>query len=146
MNKLIEKPYLIFLSIIPIMLLVGFLKRDAALDVNVHDTYYIMAYSHLAFLISILCGIIGFGYWIMIKAKRRLSKWLNLIHIALTFGGIFLIWILAQFYRKSILEYNFNENLTWTICAIAVMIAFGQIIYSINIIIGIIKKRKVTSK
>lgn len=74
MNRLIEKPHQIFFSEIPIVLLIGYIKKDAALDINVHDTYYVIAYSHLAILISILFGIIGFGYWIIIKANRKLSK------------------------------------------------------------------------
>ncbi|MCH3883419.1 cbb3-type cytochrome c oxidase subunit I [Tenacibaculum aquimarinum] len=145
MKFLINKPHLIFLLAIPIIMLIGILSDDAVLDINVHDTYYIIAYLHLATLISILFGIIGIGYWFMLKANRNLSKRLNLIHIALTFGGILLIWILAQLFRESIMEYNFNNNLTSAIYLIALIATFGQIIYPINIISGIIKKRNKTS-
>ena len=80
------------------------------LDINVHDTYFVFSQIDLTILISILFGIIGLGYWIMLKTNRKLSKWLNLIHITLTFGGILLIWILAQLFRESIMEYDFNNN------------------------------------
>ena len=81
----------------------------------------------------------------MLKANRKLSKWLNLIHIALTFGGILLILILAQLFRESIMEYNFNNNLTLAIYSIALIAIFGQIIFPINLINGIMKKRNKTS-
>ena len=145
MNKISQKPHLIFLFSIPIIMLIGILSGDAVLDINVHDTYYIIAYLHLATLISILFGIIGMGYWFMLKANKKLSKWLNLIHITLTFGGILLVWILAQLFRESIMEYNFNNNLTLVIYLIALIAIFGQIIYPINIISGIIRKQNKTS-
>ncbi|WP_338356233.1 hypothetical protein [Yeosuana marina] len=110
------------------------------LDINVHDIYFVFSQIDLTILISILFGIIGFGYWLMLKANRKLSKWLNLIHITLTFGGILLIWILSLLFRESIIEYDFNDNLTLAIYLIALIAVFGQIIYPINIIYGLIKK------
>ena len=145
MNLISKKPHLIFLFSIPIIILFGILNRNEILDINVHDTYFIFSPIDLTILISILFGIIGIGYWIMLKANIKLSKWLNLIHITLTFGGILLIWILAQLFRESIMEYNFNNNLTFGIYLIALIAFFGQLIYPINIISGIIKKRNKTS-
>ncbi len=145
MKFLINKPHLIFLLSIPIIILFGILNRNEMLDINVHDTYFVFSQIDLTILISILFGIIGIGYWIMLKANRKLSKWLNLIHITLTFGGILLIWILAQLFRESIMEYNFNNNLTFGIYLIALIAIFGQLIYPINIISGIIKNRNKTS-
>ena len=145
MKFLINKPHLIFLLSIPIIILFGILNRNEMLDINVHDTYFVFSQIDLTILISILFSIIGIGYWIMLKANRKLSKWLNLIHITLTFGGILLIWILAQLFRESIMEYNFNNNLTFGIYLIALIAIFGQLIYPINIISGIIKKRNKTS-
>ena len=141
MKFLINKPHLIFFLSIPIIILFGILNRNEILDINVHDTYFVFSPIDLTILISILFGIIGIGYWIMLKANRKLSKWLNLIHITLTFGGILLIWILAQLFRESIMAYNFNNNLTFGIYLIALIAIFGQLIYPINIISGIIKKR-----
>ena len=122
MKFLINKPHLIFLFSIPIIILFGILNRNEMLDINVHDTYFVFSQIDLTILISILFGIIGIGYWIMLKANRKLSKWLNLIHITLTFGGILLIWILAQLFRESIMEYNFNNNLTFGIYLIALIL------------------------
>ncbi|MBT0607785.1 cbb3-type cytochrome c oxidase subunit I [Aequorivita echinoideorum] len=145
MNKLIEKPHLIFLLTIPIIMLIGILSRDSVLDINVHDTYYIIAYLHLAILISIFFGIIGIGYWIMLKADRKLSKWLNWTHIGLTFGGTLVVWILTKFYRTEIMEYEFNYNLTLMITLIILLMIVGQLIFPINIIYGLIKKKNKTS-
>lgn len=122
-------------------MLIGILSGEAVLDINVHDTYYVIANLHLAILISIFFGIIGIGYWIMLKADRKLSKWLNWTHIGLTFGGILVVWILTKFYRTEFMEYEFNNNLTLIITLIILFMIIGQIIFPINIIYGLIKRK-----
>lgn len=122
-------------------MLIGILSGDAVLDINVHDTYYVIAYLHLAILISIFFGIIGIGYWIMLKVDRKLSKWLNWTHIGLTFGGTLVLWILTKLYRTGIMEYEFNNNLTLVITLIVLIMIAGQLIFPINIIYGLTKKK-----
>ena len=148
MNKLIEKPYLIFWVSIPLIILSKFLSGTEPLDINVHDTYYVI--EHGVISISIIFGIIGLGYWIMQKANRRLSKWLNLTHIVLTIGGLLLIRILLQLFREPetetlLSDFDFNENLNIVMFIVALIMIFGQIVYPINIIRGIIIKRNKTS-
>ena len=145
MSRIINKPHLIFWISIPIIILIGLLNRNEILDVNIHDTYFVFSKTDLTIVISILFTIIGLGYWIMLKANRKLTKWLNLTHIVLTFGGIFLMWILTKLFPESIMEYDFNYNLAWGIYLIALITIFGQIIFPINIISGIIKKPNKTS-
>ncbi|WP_203257597.1 cbb3-type cytochrome c oxidase subunit I [Hyunsoonleella ulvae] len=145
MKFLIEKPHIIYLLAIPTTMVIGILSGDTAWDINVHDAYYVIAHLHLAILISILFGIIGIGYWIMQKTGRKLSKWLNGTHIGLTFGGIILIWVLTKFYRTEIMEYEFNNNLTLIINMIILLMIIGQLIFPINIIYGLIKKKNKTS-
>ena len=141
MNKLIDKPHLIFVLAIPILLLIGLLSGDAALDIQVYDTYYVVTYLHVAILISIVFGIIGIGYWIMQKADRILSTWLIWVHIGLTFGGILIVWILTRFYRVEFMEYEFNNNLTQIIAMIILLMVVGQLLFPINILYGLIKKK-----
>ncbi|WP_282122678.1 hypothetical protein [Algibacter mikhailovii] len=141
MSKITNKPHLIFWLSIPLIMLSGFLSSIENLVINKYDTYYVFSLTDLNILISILFVIFGLGYWIMLKTNRKLSKWLNLTHIALTFGGILLIWFLSQFYRESIVEFDFNENLTLAIYSLAFIAVAGQIIFPINIISGLIKNK-----
>ena len=145
MKSIINKPHLIFLLAIPIIILIGILSENAMLDINVHDTYYVIAYLDFAILISILFGIIGIGYWIMQKTDKKLSKWLNWTHIGLTFGGTSVVWILTKFYRTEFMEYEFNNNLTLVITLIILLMVIGQLIFPINIIYGLIKKKNKTN-
>lgn len=84
MIKLTEKPHLIFLLAIPFIMFFGVLSGDAVLDINLHDTYFVISYLHLAMLISVLFVIIGIGYWVVQKAKRAPSNKLNCVLVRLT--------------------------------------------------------------
>ena len=137
MNQLFKKPHLIFLVSIPIIVLIGFMNRNTVLVINIHATYYVFKYNDLTTLISIYFGFIGIGYWIMLKMKKKLSKRFNFIHITITYLGLILIWGLTKFFRNSIMEYDFNDNLTLVIYLISMIIIIGQVIYPINIIKGI---------
>ncbi len=142
MKKLFDEPHRIFLISAPIILLIGIWSSESVLDINVHDAYFVIAYLYLAIMISTIFAIIGIGYWIMHKTKRKLSKWLNWIHIGLTFCGPLIMLILAQFYRKEITEYDFNNNLTLIIVLLFLLIVLGQIIFPINIIYSLTQRGK----
>ncbi|OHX63959.1 hypothetical protein [Flammeovirga pacifica] len=141
MNKLIKKPHLIFLLSIPIIMFIGILREESVLDINIHDTYFVIGYLPLSTLISMLFGIIGIGYWIMQKVNSQLSKWLYCTHVGLTFGGPLMVWVVTKFYRTEIMDYEFNINLTLIITLIVLVMILGQLIFPINIIYGLVKKK-----
>lgn len=147
MKNLINKPHLIFLLAIPIIMLIGIFSRDSALETNVHDTYYVIAHVHLATLISIFFGIIGIGYWVMQNTKRKLSKWLNWIHIIMTIGGFITMFVISHLTFDSSLQSEFPlfDNLSkqsLILSLIFLIILFGQLFYLVNIIIGIFRENK----
>ena len=147
MKCLFDKPYLIFWKSIPLIILINFFNGTKSLDINIHDTYYVIEPEVVSIPISIIFGIIGFGYWIMEKKDINLIKMLNLIHIILTLGGLLIIIILLQLYRepnteKLLTDVNFNENLNITNFTTILIVLFGQIIYIINILSGIMKRKK----
>ena len=147
MNKLIEKPHLIFLFSIPLIILTGILSEDSVLDINIHDTYFVIAHLHLAILISILYGLIGLGYWIVQKANRKLSKSLNLIHVVLTIGGLIAIFGIPYLLFESTEESVFPlfeqmERQNSMLIMIILLILFGQLVYLVNITVGIFRKNK----
>ena len=143
MSLTLHKPHTIFWICIPLIVLIGMLEGgSAAIDINVHDTYFIIAAFHMAILNSILFGIIGFGYWLMQRFNRVLSKWLNWAHIILTLGGLVILWIISWIRSNSIPDSFDTLNMVAVITVLVII--FGQILYLINIFIGLFKKRNVT--
>lgn len=146
MNKLAQKPHLIFLFAIPLTILIGILNRDSVFDFNVNDSYFIIGHVYLAILVSILYAIVAIGYWMAQKAGLKLSDWLTWSHIGLTFGGTMLACVLTKFYRPDFREYQFNTNLTLIIWFIILLVIAGQLCLLINIIYGLLNKKNKTSE
>jgi heme/copper-type cytochrome/quinol oxidase subunit 1 len=147
MKKIIEKPHLIFLILSPILFLVGSFSKKNTFDINIHDTYYVVEHGLVPIAISLFFVIIGFGYWLILKFNGKLSKILSITHILLTIGGLLVIRILFELYREPkteslLIDYNFNENLNMITLIISLIILFGQIIYPINLFIGLMKRSK----
>lgn len=72
MKSILNKPQILLWILIPVILLIGFLAADETLVINFHDSYYVVALIQLAEFVSILFGIIGLGYWIILKVNRKL--------------------------------------------------------------------------
>jgi heme/copper-type cytochrome/quinol oxidase subunit 1 len=147
MRKIFEKPHLIFLILTPMLFLIGYFSPKNTFDINIYDTYYVVEHGLVPIAISLFFGIIGFGYWLIFKFKGKLSKLLTIVHILLTIGGLIVIRILLELYREPkaesfLFDYNFNENLNMTMFIISIIILFGQIIYPINLVVGLIKRNK----
>ncbi len=142
MSKLFENPHIIFLFSIPILLLYGVFNKESMLDINVHDTYFVIAHFHLTILMSIPFTIFGIGYWLIKKTNKRLSKWMTKAHVGLTFGGIFCIVFLLQLYREDIMEYRYNVFLSLIITVVVFVIIIGQLFFPFNIIYGLINKSR----
>ena len=96
MNKFFKKPYISFWVTIPVLLLIGFLKRSEVVSLNIHDIYLIINFFHFTVLISIFFGLVGLGYWMMYLRRKRLSIWLNFSHMVITILGLGIIWLLSH--------------------------------------------------
>ncbi len=140
MSILFKKPYIPFFIAAPILLLTGLLDSDSTLDINIHDTYFIIDYFHLSIVMSLFFSLIGVGYLIM--KKKTLSIWLNRIHIGVTFGGIITVKILILLLNIEMMESTLNFILIFIIWSIVLFIVLIQIIFPINIIYGLIKSNK----
>jgi len=65
--------------------LTGIILGDSALDINVHDTYFVVAHFHLVMGISALYGMFaGIYHWYPKLFKRMLSKNLGYLHFWVT--------------------------------------------------------------
>ena len=142
MKKITQAPHFMFWILIPIILLIGLLKPDKTLDINIHDTYIIIALLHLAVLISIIFGILGLGYWVVIKLNRRLVNWFTIIHLIITVISLCLIILIPFFLPESnqgITSLYFDAQVTITLSAVVAVCI--QSLYLVNIIIALIRKK-----
>jgi len=145
LKKLFQKPHLAFFALIPLILLMGFLNPAAGLDINVHDTYIVISYKHIAIFLAYLFLVLGLGYWVMQRTHRKLSQWLNAIHIILTIGGLTGLFLMPNVAFSTKLQSAsplFDGLILQNVVPVVltILIALAQLLYIINLIIGILRK------
>jgi heme/copper-type cytochrome/quinol oxidase subunit 1 len=152
MNLKEVKIYHCFCIVSILIVIIGLIKNLSAendvLDINIHDTYYVISNFDLTLFLSFLYFLNGFGYWIVQKKlKRNLVKSLTYIHSLILIGGFISYWLVLG-YSKLFIKNPFplfddyeiiNKTLVIIVSSIVVI---GIPIYCINLMIGIFKKRK----
>lgn len=101
-----NKPYLFFYIFGFICGTLSLCIGHEILEINVHDTYFIIAYDDLYIELSYIFLIKGFIYQALIKYNFKLSKILNTLNITGTIGGILLIHI--SFYTLMKIQFNYD--------------------------------------
>ncbi|TDT50688.1 hypothetical protein CLV90_0007 [Maribacter spongiicola] len=145
MKKITQSPHLVFWVLIPVLLLIGYIDSNETIAINIYDTYFVVTMLNLGPLLSIVCGIIGLGYWIIFFLKKKLINWLTILHAIVTIIG-FLIILLIPLLSPELnqndpslnLEYYFDTQVITTLSVLVVISI--QLLYPINIIAALVKK------
>ncbi|MBE8726714.1 hypothetical protein [Flavobacterium hungaricum] len=134
--------WIVSLLIIVIALLLG---KEATVDVNIHDTYFVLGNYDFAIILFFAYFITGLGYWLVQKKlNKRLVNYLVIIHSVILIGSFVLYWGVF-FYTKLFIHSDFplyDGYLTLnTILVIAflVIIFIATPIYIINLLIGLFR-------
>ena len=109
------KPYIYFWITAIFILLVGLVnyKSDDAININIHDTYFIISTTHLTIAISILFFIIGLIYWILGKTTLKLYPRLTQIHTFVSIGS-FVAFTMGMLYFSKIKIETLQLNYSFT--------------------------------
>ncbi|MAR55827.1 MAG: cytochrome c oxidase subunit I [Rickettsiales bacterium] len=66
----------------------GVVLANSAIDVPMHDTYYVVAHFHYAMSLGALFGVFcGFYYWISKMSGYQYSEWMGKVHFWIFFIG-----------------------------------------------------------
>lgn len=136
--------------------LTGLWVANSSIDIQVHDTYFVVAHFHLVMGSAAFFGFLtGVYHWFPKMFGRMMNKTLGYVHFWITFIGIYLIFFpmhylgLAGFPRRyySFTSFDAFSSLTdlnafITIAAIATFIA--QFIFLYNFIHSIFWGKKAT--
>lgn len=68
------KAYYLLLITSLILLMLGFLIGEGTLDINVHDTYYVIAHSHLYTMLFLFLFLIFIICFSLDKAKIKIGS------------------------------------------------------------------------
>ncbi len=84
-------PTLLFSITTILILLLGILITDKTLDIQLHDTYFIIGYLHLAIIIGFLTGLTALTYYGLERFKRPIKFKTGFWHFGLFIAGLLLL-------------------------------------------------------
>ena len=133
-----KKPYVLFLIFGLVFLFLSFIQtKDSTLDINVHDTYFVVEHSYLMQFIALIFFAFYCFYWTFNKIKFLIKTLLGKIHIygtILSLIGILYpkIYIFPFFLKE-------NDSLNFFIAILGFLFLFFQLLFFVNFLIGIYK-------
>ncbi|MFT5953581.1 MAG: cytochrome c oxidase subunit 1 [Cyclobacteriaceae bacterium] len=134
--------------------LTGIFLGNSALDINLHDTYFVVAHFHLVMGSASFFGLMaGVYHWFPKMFGRMMDAKLGYIHFWLTFVGVYLVFFplhyigIAGFPRRYYSFTNFDAFSSFTdlntFVSVAAIITFGaQLIFLFNFFYSIFAGRK----
>ena len=134
-----------WMSLIPITILWSFFyyTSELVLDINIHDTYFVISYADVLLLLASYLFVIGNIYFLFNYWSIKLNKLSSNIHKYLSTTCIILIAVIKLYYANSenqdfpLFDVTTNELTYIAITFFVFLIA--QLIFLINIILGIFK-------
>lgn len=134
--------------------LTGIFLGNSALDINLHDTYFVVAHFHLVMGSASFFGLLaGVYHWFPKMFGRMMDEKLGYIHFWFTFVGVYLVFFplhyigIAGFPRRYYSFTNFDSFSSFTdlnsFVSIAAIVTFGaQFVFLFNFFYSIFKGRK----
>lgn len=134
--------------------LTGLILGNAALDIQLHDTYFVVAHFHLVMGTASFFGMVaGIYHWFPKMFGRMLDERLGYIHFWVTFVGAYLVFFpmhyigIAGFPRRYYTWTGFDAFNSFadlnSFISVAAFVTFGaQFIFVFNFIYSIFKGRK----
>lgn len=145
MNVIAQKPYQILWLTIPLIFILFFfsnLNMNSAIDIQMHDAYFVISAFHIAIFLSIVLGLLGSIYFLV--RKRKLVSWMTVIHILTTvflFVLLALQWVIPPL--RLPIDYHFSmlEIVNNVIFILFLAFFVGQVLFILNLVFSFSKIR-----
>tara|TARA_B100000683_G_C12510180_1_gene560443 strand:+ start:4897 stop:6603 length:1707 start_codon:yes stop_codon:yes gene_type:complete len=134
--------------------LTGLILGNSALDINIHDTYFVVAHFHIVMGAGAIFGMFaGVYHWFPRMYGRLMYSKLGYLHFWLTFIGVYGVFLPMHFVGLAGVPRRYYTNLEFEmfadvqfinpiITAFAIMAAIGQSAFIFNFFYSIFRGRK----
>ena len=141
------KPYKLFLltSVLfsIIVLTLDLTADNNTIDINVHDTYFVIAKFHIWLLLTLFLGMLTCVYFILHKMNRKTNKTLTIAHYILTLLPLIIMPICGNFAPNTTRRYystntsamfdNGGLSIIHIYIILLIALVIGQLIFIVNI-------------
>ncbi|GAB2764815.1 cytochrome c oxidase subunit I [Salinimicrobium soli] len=137
--------------------LTGIILGDSTLDINVHDTYFVVAHFHLVMGISALYGMFaGIYHWFPKMFGKMMNKNMGYIHFWVTIVGAYGVFFPMHFVGMAGLPRRYYDNTAFPyfddladinvlITIFAIITALVQLVFLYNFIHSIFFGKRATA-
>jgi len=131
-----------------LILIIGLIDPDNTLDINIHDTYFVILNLHVAIALFLFYFLNGLGYWSIQKIlKKRLIKPLTIIHTTILIGSFVFYWLIIIYSKMFLSNSTFplfddgRDLINITLVLELLLILFlATPIFIINLLIGLLRR------
>lgn len=137
--------------------LTGLFLGNSALDIHLHDTYFVVAHFHIVMGVSAFFGMFaGIYHWYPKMFGRFMNNTLGYIHFFITFVGAYLIFWPMHYEGVAGMPRRYYDFSNWAsfsqfsslnefITIATIMVFFGQLLFVVNFFSSIWTGRKLTN-
>lgn len=138
--------------------LTGIFVGNSALDIHLHDTYFVIAHFHLVMGVSSFFGMFaGIYHWFPKMFGRFMNNTLGYIHFFITMIGAYLIFWPMHYEGLAGMPRRYYDYGSWEsfkqfaelnkfISVVTIVVFFTQLLFVMNFFVSIFKGRKVRSE
>ncbi|HVX26828.1 MAG TPA: cbb3-type cytochrome c oxidase subunit I [Parafilimonas sp.] len=137
--------------------LTGIWLGNSALDIHLHDTYFVIAHFHIVMGVASMFGMFaGIYHWFPKMYGRYLNNTLGYIHFWITIAGAYLIFWPMHYEGLAGMPRRYYDYSNWTsfnqfgdlnriISTVAMIVFAVQLLFLFNFFYSIFKGRKLTT-
>jgi hypothetical protein len=81
LKTIIKKPHTFFFSLIPLFIIVGFIRKGSVIDVTIYNAFFVVKTHYWCYFSALFVGLIGLNYYMLNWAKKPTIHMLSLFHI-----------------------------------------------------------------
>ena len=132
MKRIISIPHLFFFGLVPIFIILGLVKDEQSININVGYIYFDLYVNTLCYLSAIFFSLIGINYFSVLIAGKKLKKGLTITHIVFQLlSFIPFLFILLTATKSG--EIDANNQQTLELFSIIILVGFLLFLASILI-------------
>ncbi len=138
--------------------LTGIFLGNSALDIHLHDTYFVVAHFHIVMGVASMFGMFaGIYHWFPKMYGKYLNNTLGYIHFWITMCGAYLIFWPMHYEGLAGMPRRYYDFTTWEsfkmfgdlnqfISFVSIIVFLTQLLFIFNFFYSIFKGRKVTTQ